>query len=326
MKKTAFLAISAIALLALSGCTDSDAPASGDGGDSSSAPADLTPVTVGVIPIADTAPLYLGDAQGFFEEEGLDLTIETASGGAAIVPAVVAGDYQFGFSNNLSVLVAAEKGLPLKMVSAAVATTGDSAKDMGAVIVKGDSDIESVADLAGKTVSSNSLGNINDTVVRQVVDNAGADSSSIEFVEVAFPDAIAAVENDQVDAAFVVEPFVTAALDAGDRVLSYAYADFDPKLDIASYFTTTDLISSDADTVDAFQRAMTKSLEYAQENPDAVRDIISTYTETAPETLAAITLPTFPTEIDSASLEKLAAAAESYGVLTATPDFEALLP
>lgn len=324
MKKTGILALAAVALLALSGCTDSDAPA--EGGDASGAPAELTPVTVGVIPIADTAPLYLGDAQGFFEEEGLELTIETASGGAAIVPAVVAGDYQFGFSNNLSLLVAVEKGLPLEIVSAAVATTGDTSLDMGAVIVKGDSDIQSAADLAGKTVSSNSLGNINDTVVRQVVDDAGADSSTIEFVEVPFPDAIAAVENNQVDAAFVVEPFVTAAVEAGDRVVTFAYADFDPKLDIASYFTTTELASSDPDVVEAFQRAMTKSLEYAQANPDAVREIIATYTQTPPETLAKITLPTFPTELNTAALEKLAAAAQSYGVLTAEPNFEALLP
>lgn len=87
MKKAGIFALVAIAALALSGCTDSEAPtgdstSTGDAGSTT----ELTPVTVGVIPIADTAPLYLGDAQGFFEEEGLDLTIETATGGAAIVP------------------------------------------------------------------------------------------------------------------------------------------------------------------------------------------------------------------------------------------------
>jgi NitT/TauT family transport system substrate-binding protein len=208
-------------------------------------------------------------------------------------------------------------------VSAAVATTGDTSKDMGAVITKSDSGISSPADLAGKTVSSNSVGNINDTAVRSVVDEAGADSSTIDFVEVPFPDAIAAVENDQVDAAFVVEPFVTAALDAGLEVVTYAYADFDPNLDIAAYFA---LNSVDADLLAKFQSAMQKSLEYADANPDAVRDIIATYTQTDPEVLAEITLPKYPTEFDRASSEKLAAAAVEYGVLKAEPDFDALLP
>lgn len=319
-KKISLLALAAVSALVLSGCTDSGAPAV-DKTDSGAS--DLVPVTVGVIPIADTAALYLGDAQGFFEEEGLDLTIETATGGAAIVPAVVSGDYQFGFSNTLSLMVAAGQGLDIKMVSAAVSTTGDTSKDMGAVITKPGSGISTPADLAGKTVSSNSLGNINDTVVRDLVDGAGADSSTIDFVEIPFPDAIAAVENDQADAAFVVEPFVTSAIDAGLEVVSYAYADFDPNLDIAAYFALSDI---DPDLLTKFQTAMKKSLEYANANPDAVREIMATYTKTDPAVLAKITLPNFPTEMDRASIEKLAAAAEKYEVLSAKPDFDTLLP
>lgn len=319
MKKTAMVALGAAALLLLSGCTDSSAPAEGgasnDGGD-------LTPVSVGVIPIADTAALWLGVEQGFFEEEGLDVTIETASGGAAIVPAVIAGDYQFGFSNTLSLMVAAEN-LPIRMVSAAVASTGDTAADMGAVVTKADSGIAGPADLAGKTVSSNSVGNINDTVVRDAVDEAGADSSTISFVEVPFPEAVAAVQNDQVDAAFVVEPFVTAAKEAGLTVVTSAYADFDPNLDIAAYFAKDDV---DAELEEKFVAAMQKSLEYAQENPDEVRRILGTYTQTPAEVLEKITLPTFPTEMNRDAIERLAEAAESYGVLSKTPDFDKLLP
>lgn len=322
MKKAAFFAVAAISALALSGCTDSDAPAGGTDSDSGSS-ADLTPVAVGVIPIADTAALYVGDSEGFFEDEGLDLTIETATGGAAIVPAVVSGDYQFGFSNTLSLMVAADQGLDIQMVSSAVSTTGDTEKDMGAVITKPDSGISSPADLAGKTVSSNSVGNINDTAVRTVVDETGADSSTIDFVEVPFPDAVAAVENDQVDAAFVVEPFVTTAIEAGLEVVTYAYADFDTNLDIAAYFSMSDV---DPDLLEKFQTAMTKSLEFADANPDTVREIMATYTRTDPETLAKITLPKYPTEMDKPSIEKLAAQAESYGVLSAEPDFDSLLP
>ena len=304
MKKTALAALGAAALLLLTGCTDSSAPAEGgatnDGGD-------LTPVSVGVIPIADTAALWLGVEQGFFEDEGLDVTIETASGGAAIVPAVIAGDYQFGFSNTLSLMVAAEH-LPIRMVSAAVASTGDTAADMGAVVTKADSGIAGPADLAGKTVSSNSVGNINDTVVRDAVDEAGADSSTISFVEVPFPEAVAAVQNDQVDSAFVVEPFVTAAKEAGLTVVTFAKDDVDAELE------------------EKFVSAMQTSLEYAQANPDEVRRILGTYTQTPAEVLEKITLPTFPTEMNRAAIERLAEAAQSYGVLSKTPDFDKLLP
>jgi hypothetical protein len=51
----------------------------------------LTPITVGVIPIVDAASSYLGVQEGFFEEQGLEVSLETAQGGAASVPSVVSG-------------------------------------------------------------------------------------------------------------------------------------------------------------------------------------------------------------------------------------------
>ncbi|MCW4386036.1 ABC transporter substrate-binding protein [Salinibacterium sp. SYSU T00001] len=321
MRKQTFTGIataSALALL-LAGCSNGGNTAEPDENG-------MVDATIGVIPIADTAPLYLGVEQGFFEDEGVNLTIETASGGAAIVPAVVAGDYEFGFSNTLSLMIGIEKGLPIETVAPAVASSGDPESDFGALIVRSDSGIADVSDLEGKRVSSNSTGNINDTIVRTLVDDAGADSSTIEFSEVPFPDAIAAVEANQVDAAFVVEPFVTSAQEAGLQVLTYTYASFDPKLDVAAYFASNAFVAENADIVERFQAAMTKSLEYAQENPDEVRRIIATYTKTPPEVLAEIVLPTFPTEMSAEGTEKLAQAAVDYGVLTEMPDLDAFLP
>jgi len=73
----------------------------------------------------------------------------------------------------------------------------------------------------------------------------------------------AAVENGQVDAAFVVEPFVTAALDSDQRVISYGFADFNVNLDVAGYFALADTVANDRELVTKFQTAMTKSPEYA---------------------------------------------------------------
>jgi NitT/TauT family transport system substrate-binding protein len=147
-----------------------------------------TTVTVGVIPIVDVAPLYLGIKQGFFTEQDLNLKLETAQGGAAIIPAVVSGQYQFGFSNTTSLLLAASKGLPLKVVSSGDATTGKEGADFGAVVVKDDSPIHSAADLAGERVAVNTLNNINTTTINEAVRKDGGDSSTISYVELAFPD------------------------------------------------------------------------------------------------------------------------------------------
>src|SRR5262245_35081176 len=62
-------------------------------------------LTVGVLPIGDLAPLYLGMDKGFFEEEQLTIKPAVAEGGAAVVPAVMSGDDQIGFSNVTSLML-----------------------------------------------------------------------------------------------------------------------------------------------------------------------------------------------------------------------------
>src|ERR1044072_6789418 len=81
----------------------------GGGGGESSAP---TKLTVGVIPIADVAPLYVGIDQVFSKDETLEITPQLAEGGAAIIPSVLSGDYQIGFSNTTSLIIASSKKLP----------------------------------------------------------------------------------------------------------------------------------------------------------------------------------------------------------------------
>ena len=91
-----------------------------------------------MIPIADVAPLYLGIKKGFFEEEKLTIEPQLAEGGAAIIPSVMSGDYQIGFSNAVSLLIAASKDLPVQIISQGVlgGTTQDDAWD-AVVLPKG---------------------------------------------------------------------------------------------------------------------------------------------------------------------------------------------
>ncbi|HEU4849657.1 MAG TPA: ABC transporter substrate-binding protein [Terrimesophilobacter sp.] len=319
MKKALMAGLAFASVLALAAC---GAPAgSGDGAPSADQP---TKITVGVIPIVDTAPIWLGVEKGFFSDEGLDVTVQPTTGGAASVPGVVAGSYDFAFGNYVSGMVANDQGLALKYVANGNSTAGNP--DFGAVIVNADSPIQTPADLSGKTVSVNNLSNIGDTTIRTVVDDDGGDSSTIKFVEVAFPDAEAAVTNNQVDAAWILAPFLDSAVANGARVITYNFSDFDPGLDIAGYFTTLENYQNKPELVKAFQTAMNKSLEYADSHPDEVKQIVTTYTKMTLDQLDAMVLPKFNVEFNRDALTKLGAAAAGYGTLSKAPDLDALLP
>jgi NitT/TauT family transport system substrate-binding protein len=317
MNKKILAGLGMAAVLALTAC-------SGGGGDATQPGADgeLTPVKVAVIPIGDTAAIWLGVDQGFFEDEGLDVTIDTAGGGAAIVPGVVSGDFDFGFSNYVSLYFANDKGLNLRAVANGVTAGEDLEKDFGGVVVSADSTIQTPADLAGKTVSVNTLANIGDTTVSEIVEADGGDSSTIDFIEVQFPDAPAALANGQIDAAWIVEPFLTQAIDAGARVVTYNFNGFDPELDVAGYFTSQKTLDAKPEIVKAFRAAMNTSLEYANDNPDEVRRILGTYTKIAPEVIERIALPRFRADVDLDAAEKLGDAAVKYSGLAKAPDFD----
>ncbi|GAA0382850.1 hypothetical protein Acor_57710 [Acrocarpospora corrugata] len=218
-------------------------------------------VNAGVIAIVDTAPIYLGKAKGFFGKRDIDLTITPMQSGAASISGVVARQFQFAFANITSLLTAREQGLPLKAVANGVNSTGQVGKDFSAVLVKSDNPIRSAADLPGRTVSVNQLRNIGDTTIRAAVRKADADPATIEFVELAFPDAPAALLNGRVEAIWVVEPFVSQALAQGARPVAWNFAEATPDLTVSMYFTGTD---TDPDLVRRFAAAMNESLEYAQ--------------------------------------------------------------
>ena len=85
--------LAALALLVpVAACGGDDSGDSGGGG-GGGGDQEVQLARVGVIPIVDVAPIYLGVEQGFFEEQGLEVELVPGSGGAAAVPCVVSGDY-----------------------------------------------------------------------------------------------------------------------------------------------------------------------------------------------------------------------------------------
>lgn len=314
--KTRALAIGAILALTATAC---------GAGEEATDESGLTPVTVGVLPITAVAPLYLGVEQGLFEEQGLDVTIETGGGGATTVPRVVSGELDFAFGNLASIIIAREQGLPLTVVANGMTTTGDADTDYSALVVPPDSDVTGAADLEGATVAIDNLNNIGDTSVRNSVRVDGGDPADLEFIELAFPDMPSALGNGQVDAAWVVEPFLTIALEQGATEIAGNFVDLHQDLSIAAYFTGEELIQEDPETVDAFTEAMNASLAYAEENPEETEQILTTYTEINEEIIDDLRWPRFPSTIDTDAVATLADLMVTDGLIDADPDLDTLI-
>ncbi len=321
-------------------CKSSNPPSSSKEGAESAAPAGAAPaaeqkaaapaptkLTVATIPIVDVAPIYLGKEKGFFAEQGLEITLQPAQGGAVIVPGVVSGQYEIGFGNVVSLMLARSKGLPLRVIAAGVFSTGDPAGgDFGAIVVPPGSQAKTAKDLESRTVATNNLHNIGDLTVRASVRKAGGDPTKVKFIEISFPDVPAALAKNRIDAAFLVEPFLTVAKGGGSKVLAWNLIDAAPNLMIAAYFTTSEYADKNPDVVKRFTDAINKSLSYTAEHPDEARAILTTYTKIGQETAGKITLPKWTPEIGRESSSALADLMVLDKEVTAKPDVAGLMP
>lgn len=317
MHRSVSVAAAVAVAITAAACGGSSGSTSGNG---------VTKLTVGTIAIVDVAPIYLGKQKGFFTEQNLDVTLQAGSGGAVTIPAVVSGQDQFGFANVTSLLVAQAKGLPVRVVAAGNSSTGTAGSDFAAIVTPAGSSIQTAKDLDGKTVAVNNLNNVGDTTVRAAVRKAGGDASKVKFVEFAFPDMPAALANKRVEAAWVVEPFLTVARAAGNRVVSWNLVDTAPNMMVAAYFTTSAYAGQNPDVVRRFTAAMEKSLQYASDHPDEARAALAGYTKITAGVAAKITLPKWPTAINRESTQTLADLILGDKLVSTAPNVPALLP
>jgi NitT/TauT family transport system substrate-binding protein len=319
--RAAFVVIAALLISGggLVACGDDD---DGGGGGGESGPVTLN---AGVIPIADVAPLYLGMDKGFFEQEQLTIKPQLAEGGAAILPAVVSGDFQIGFSNTISLLIAASKDVPVQIISQGVLAGTSEAEAWADLLVLKDGPIKEPKDLEGKTIAVNTLNNICEVTIKASLEKDGVAVDTLEFAEVPFPDMNAALEQKRVDAACVVEPFVSQGKAGAARGINPFYVRTAPDLTVATYFTSNQYAESNPDVIDRFVRAMNKSLEYAQSHPEEVRDVLLDYTEIPPEAAEQIKLPTWRSDLNEPTIEQLSELSEKYGLIEEQPDLDQLI-
>jgi ABC-type nitrate/sulfonate/bicarbonate transport system substrate-binding protein len=320
LRRVAALLVALVCAAGMAACGDDDDGGAGGGGEG-----EPTTLRVGVIPIADVAPLYLGMDKGFFEEEQLTIEPQLAEGGAAITPAVMSGDFQIGFSNTISLLIAASQDLPVVIISQGVLAGKSEEEAWADLLVLKDGPIKEPSDLEGKTIAVNTLENICEVTIKASLEKEGVDVSKLKFAEVPFPDMNAALEAGRVDAACVVEPFMSQGKAGAARGIAPFYVRTAPDLTVATYFTSQQYAEENADVVDRFVRAMNKSLTYAQSHPDEVRQVLLDYTEIPPEAAEQIKLPVWRPDLNEPTIELLSELSLKYGLIEEEPDLDELI-
>ena len=311
--------LGAVALVvSLAGCGDSESSSGGANG------LEKDTITVAALPLADNVAVYLAQQEKLFEKEGLKVEIEPVQQSTKAIPALVKGDvHVIAGANYVSFLQANEQGtLDLSVLAEAASMTSH----MMDALVMPDSDIKTAKDLEGKKVAVNILNNIQSLTLDAILKANNADPSKVEYVQVPVPQMATALEQGQVDAIHTVEPFTSATeKNLGAHVAVDGGAEPVTNTPIAGYVSTQKFAKENPKTAAAFQRAMFAAQKIASEDRKKVEDILPTYTKIDAKVASVITLPGYPTSLNTTRMQKVVDLMDSAKLLKEKPDLKAIL-
>jgi sulfonate transport system substrate-binding protein len=139
--------------------------------------------------------------------------------GPPFVEALNGGSVDIGFIGNIPPLNAQVAGVPFKIVAAALPF--DPKVTQFAIVVPGDSDIKSVADLKGRRVTIQN-GTTTHIIILKALAAANLTPDDVTLVNLPGSDARAAFDRGDVDAWVTIEPNIAAVELRGGRVLANA--------------------------------------------------------------------------------------------------------
>jgi NitT/TauT family transport system substrate-binding protein len=271
---------------------------------------------ISAVPIAGFTPIYAADKLGFFKQEGLEVTIDRAAGGAQTVPLLVQGTLQLAVTPVVSAALANQQGFNLRIIPPSL---DEKRKVPGqtAQIVLADSPIKSPADLKGKRVAVNTINSVNWLYDRVFVRSKGKlDPAEVQYTEVPFPSMVDTLLRGSVDAINVPQPFHHIAVATGKvRVLGYPFVETQPGLHIAPYAGTAAWLDANPKTVRAFVSAMRKAVEHTRNNPQDAKKLIAEFTGAKPELVDAIPIDDWSTTLAVEDVQKTLQVMKQEGVL-----------
>lgn len=257
-------------------------------------------LTVAVVPAAGPAGLYIAQMKGFFAAAGLHVTIKPVTSGSDAIADLVHGSVDVDQGQWTSDLGAEAAGV-VKLHALAAGNAG--APGVEQLMVAPGSPLHSVKDLGGKTIAVNALDGLPQFLTDSILTANGISPSAVHFVAVPFPAMGKALLAHQVDAAFMIEPFVTQAEDTTGLVTLFDLNDGPlPGLALTGYVTTQAWMARYPDTAAAFTAALARGQRVAATSRPDVEKALATYTTISKQTAAIMATGTFPQTVTTAAL------------------------
>lgn len=274
--------LAAVLVLAACGDDDGDSAGTDDGASTTTQAADgetdgesdgedegsteLVPLTLGTVESITNLPVVVGLAKGYFEEEGIDLTVEYMSSGVNIVPALASGQIDIG-EGSITPGVFNSFGRDINTPVVAYKAGCAAGLDFCPLVIRAelDGEFEDWTDIRGKTVAISARWTASHQKLVLLDEAFGVSADEYNLIELPFSDMTQALGTGAIDAAIIIEPIATRVEQEGIGVRMLD-DEMEPEVPVTLTSYSEELAADDGpDSVGvAYQRAYIR----------AVRDIL----------------------------------------------------
>lgn len=302
--------LTAAGMLAAAGCGGS---ASATGGSSALEKPDIT---IGVVPAIANAGLYVAYMKGYFTAQGLHVKLVPVPTSAGVsLTSMLTGNFDLLAGNYVSE-IQAEANNPSAVKLHVVAEGSLTAPNSRAIMVPAGSKIKSLAQLQGKTVAVNALGNAASMEVESALSTHGLSPTSVHLTAIPFPNEAAALNAHQVDAAWMSEPFITVG------EVKYGLTElYDTNNGATAAFPIDGSVSTAAwaqkypKTEAAFIRALDEGQRLASSNKPVLEAAMIKFLGVSQQIASVMSVDTYPVGVSEARMQRVADQMFQFGLL-----------
>lgn len=291
-------------------------------------PEEKTVVRIGYANVLGSLPVFVAKENKYFEELGLQPEFVAVTTGNQLVEGLVRGDLDVVPFSAVVPLLNVELSDPGKVDLFSLGSmTADEPFD--SVVVKNESQITSVSDLAGKKIGV-FPGSTATAFIKKYLTLKGVDTSAIEFVQIPPQNHITALEAGSVDALYAYEPTLTIALEVAGarRIVGSIYADLSANTPVAAGMIRAELVATDNKTAEKIVKAIDRANAFinANENDKKVREIAMKSFNLQQEVADAVSLPYMGVsdEVDTSAFAEFVNLLVTIGELKASPDLSTM--
>ena len=329
MKNKKWISLAAAVILAVTALPMTAFAAEKDGGEEK-----LTKVTLNEVAHSIFyAPQYVAIEEGYFAEEGLDLTLVTGFGADKTMTAVISGEADIGFMGAEASIYAYQEGATDPIVNFAQLTQ----RAGNFLVAREEMPDFTWDDLRGKRVLGGRKGGMPEMVFEYILKNHNIDpATDLEIDQSIDFGSTAAAFTGDMSADFTVEfePSATALEKEGKGYVVASLGVDSGYVPYTSYSAKTSFLNENPQIIQSFTNALQKGMDYVQSHsPEEIAQVISPqFPETDMDTLTTIVKRYYEQDtwkenlmFEKDSFELLQDILESAGELGKRVDYEQLI-